>query len=1292
MAKRKQSQPTRAKGTASQAANAVGDQKATVTDDTTVDAPNPRKRLDSTNPSSGVMLYSPVRASDSVIDIAEVGLQAAVYQSFMSPAVVREDVNEEPLAVRLYLSGVERDSLVGLRALSVEDVRVEVVRQDGSASKGLTLDVKEESDSTSVISGYLDCADESISGFAYLFKAGYISVKPHLRVDTTEDKGKIEVACRLTIGVTRKGFDGSSGLLDGAKSLWTRSMLKVMKWLRPELHTDEVIYGISENKPSSSSPRSSTQLFESDEQETEGRSQQAFDPSLLYEAIRPDQNMPTLNLAPPELLAELRPYQSRAAQWMVMREKGSVDNGYQVTVTSRNLNWPFCLEVVSLDKKTTFFYNPFSGAISETPLRSFPDIRGGILADEMGLGKTVELLACIMANSSKSSTSQWNKAAEEASRELDRKLSKRKRDRIDCPCGADDDNYDGIWVQCDICDVWQHASCVGFGTEYEYKEFFEKKIAASKREKPRVKKRKTTSEREITVREKRYTVNRDYTCGTCARLIGSVEVEGVCGATLIVCPSSILGQWQEEITRHTKKGSLKVIVYEGFQRGIGMQSDDEVMGTKYGKVVGAHQLAMADIVLTTYNTLQADLSHDMDGDDSLQRAMRYIKRYPVVPTPLTRMKWWRVCLDEAQMVESSSTRATEMAKRLNAEIRWCITGTPIQRSLDDLQGLLSFLDLQPFCDSFWWTRILKEPYEKNDFGAMNFTHHYLRMFMWRSSKAHVSHELGLPSQEELLTWLTFSPIEAHFYRRQHDRCAKKTLEVMSGSITMKKPCDEDRTLTHAEAAKIMHPLLSLRQACCHPQVGSSGLRSLQKLPMTMEEVLKVLVDKAKTEGEEAQRNLVGALNGLAALNILDGDVAAAVNIYREALSVTEENAEEFDVDPLQKLHVLHNLQEILSTSQKDTFVAPHTHEGGHLSRKRQRDVCGVPRTLRDGLLGQQCQDICTKYMSSFYSKLSAAWQDYTIAHSEVCGHLKDLDDMQGATWWLDALTSLPNESRPAKELVKKIKASLLDGYSISRRGHENSSSLALRFKDLNGLKFILNRELDAIVDHRKKLLDSINEIDELMKNPSAEHVQRAGNCSKCDHTQKGPLCAICEIDQVYQMYENRLFLLKSKAASIGEVVSLEDAFAAQQRLLNQKRIKTLKMAAGSYGLSEENLGEEASKNKATEIAHIEVTRAPSETENILKLIKANMKQKMGQDLVVASSKHLELLEAMRKEYAQARLLATSQRMVLLALDELNMAKTRLCLKFPGEEASDRSDEVFKVHLEEIPQRNAQLTG
>ena len=46
-------------------------------------------------------------------------------------------------------------------------------------------------------------------------------------------------------------------------------------------------------------------------------------------------------------------------------------------------------------------------------------------------------------------------------------------------------------------------------------------------------------------------------------------------------------------------------------------------------------------------------------------------------------------------------------------------------------------------------------------------------------------------------------------------------------------------ITHAEAAKLLNSLLKLRQACCHPQVGSSGLRSLQQSPLTMDEILMV---------------------------------------------------------------------------------------------------------------------------------------------------------------------------------------------------------------------------------------------------------------------------------------------------------------------------------------------------------------------------------------------------------------------------------------------------------------------
>jgi E3 ubiquitin-protein ligase SHPRH len=324
--------------------------------------------------------------------------------------------------------------------------------------------------------------------------------------------------------------------------------------------------------------------------------------------------------------------------------------------------------------------------------------------------------------------------------------------------------------------------------------------------------------------------------------------------------------------RHVRAGALRVVVYEGVQKGARIVADFEhAIGISEAwtkKVVGAHDLATADLVLTTYDTLRGDLFHiPSDAHANERFSFRQTKRYRVIPTPLTRLKWWRVCLDEAQMVESVTARATEMALSLRAFHRWCVSGTPIQRGLDDLFGLLRFLGAEPFDDYRWWSLALKQPYEEGKHGAIDAMHDFFQGLMWRSTKLQVMDELALPPQEERLVWLRFSPIEAHFYRQQHERCAVKAREIIAeyrkhtGRISSEEALShvsglrnkssekpsiqnelyidfEDRPLTHKEAAKLLNHLLRLRQACCHPQVGSAGIRSLQRSPMTMDEILE----------------------------------------------------------------------------------------------------------------------------------------------------------------------------------------------------------------------------------------------------------------------------------------------------------------------------------------------------------------------------------------------------------------------------------------------------------------------
>lgn len=81
----------------------------------------------------------------------------------------------------------------------------------------------------------------------------------------------------------------------------------------------------------------------------------------------------------------------------------------------------------------------------------------------MGLGKTVEVLACILAH--RASKESMSKVMDSANRARE-SLMKYKRDRVECCCGAtqEDGSYEGSWVQCDHCDAWQHALCVGYAS------------------------------------------------------------------------------------------------------------------------------------------------------------------------------------------------------------------------------------------------------------------------------------------------------------------------------------------------------------------------------------------------------------------------------------------------------------------------------------------------------------------------------------------------------------------------------------------------------------------------------------------------------------------------------------------------------------------------------------------------------------------------------------------------------------------------------------------------------------
>ena len=118
-------------------------------------------------------------------------------------------------------------------------------------------------------------------------------------------------------------------------------------------------------------------------------------------------------------------------------------------------------------------------------------------------------------------------------------------------------------------------------------------------------------------------------------------------------------------------------------------------------------------MLCSYETLRGELPWAEEGRTG---GRRHRKRYARARCPLTAVGWWRLCLDEAQMVEGGSSKAAEMARRLSARHCWCVTGTPIQRSFADLAGLLTILHLDRRAYPFWWQKDIWEPYTKKQLG------------------------------------------------------------------------------------------------------------------------------------------------------------------------------------------------------------------------------------------------------------------------------------------------------------------------------------------------------------------------------------------------------------------------------------------------------------------------------------------------------------------------------------------------------------------------------------------------
>jgi non-specific serine/threonine protein kinase len=122
------------------------------------------------------------------------------------------------------------------------------------------------------------------------------------------------------------------------------------------------------------------------------------------------------------------------------------------------------------------------------------------------------------------------------------------------------------------------------------------------------------------------------------------------GPTLVVCPMSLVGNWEREATKFTP--ALRVHVHHGAERA---------RGEEFARVV-----ADTDLVITTYALAARDAE------------------------ALSEIPWRRVVVDEAQAIKNAATRQASAVRALPAPRRIAVTGTPVENRLADLWSIMEF--------------------------------------------------------------------------------------------------------------------------------------------------------------------------------------------------------------------------------------------------------------------------------------------------------------------------------------------------------------------------------------------------------------------------------------------------------------------------------------------------------------------------------------------------------------------------------------------------------------------------
>lgn len=261
------------------------------------------------------------------------------------------------------------------------------------------------------------------------------------------------------------------------------------------------------------------------------------------------------------------------------------------------------------------------------------------------------------------------------------------------------------------------------------------------------------------------------------------------GPVLIVCPTSVVGNWQRETARFGP--GLEVMVHHGSRR---------LAGEEFMAAAG-----QADVVISTYSLAYRDYNY------------------------FVGINWEGVVLDEAQNIKNASAKQSISIRRLQAGFRIALTGTPVENRLSELWSIMDFLNPSYMYSFSDFRARLAIPIERfNDEGRLTLLNKMVRPFILRRLKTDPLIIDDLPEKQEMKVFCQLTQEQATLYQAVLQDMLEG-IEV-SGGI--------------GRRGLILATLTKLKQVCNHPAqyagdgselAGRSG--KLDRLTEILEEVI-----------------------------------------------------------------------------------------------------------------------------------------------------------------------------------------------------------------------------------------------------------------------------------------------------------------------------------------------------------------------------------------------------------------------------------------------------------------------